>query len=94
MRKGNNLRKIRCAFRVEQKDSVRHLEKNGCIFLCEGGNHTVIINRIEKKVSTVPRHREIDRNLQKEYAKIRYIQTVTKRSNRLHRSRKKIIFSH
>ncbi|HAG08628.1 MAG TPA: addiction module toxin, HicA family [Desulfotomaculum sp.] len=42
---------------------IRHAENHGCEFLREGGNHTVYVNRREKKVSTVPRHREIDENL-------------------------------
>jgi len=42
---------------------IRHLTKQGCEFLREGGNHTVYVNRKAKRVSTVPRHREIDDNL-------------------------------
>jgi len=36
---------------------------------CEGGNHAVYVNRREKKVTTVPRHREIDENLCKRICK-------------------------
>ncbi|MFQ5688633.1 MAG: type II toxin-antitoxin system HicA family toxin, partial [Candidatus Scalindua sp.] len=50
---------------MKRKDLIRHLEKNGCEFLREGGNHTVYVNRMERKVSTIPRHREIDKNLAK-----------------------------
>jgi predicted RNA binding protein YcfA (HicA-like mRNA interferase family) len=42
---------------------IKHLEKQGCEFLREGGSHTVYVNRKAKKVSTVPRHREIYDNL-------------------------------
>ncbi|MDP2211121.1 MAG: type II toxin-antitoxin system HicA family toxin [Candidatus Aquicultor sp.] len=45
---------------MKRKDLIRYLEKNGCVFLREGANHTVYVNRIEKKASTVPRHKEID----------------------------------
>ena len=45
---------------MKRKDLMRHLEKNGCEFLREGTNHTVYVNRRERKVSTVPRHREIN----------------------------------
>lgn len=48
---------------MKRKEFIRHLEKEGCEFLREGGEHTVYINRKEKKVSTIPRHREIDENL-------------------------------
>jgi len=54
---------------MKQKDFIRHLEKNGCVFLREGGNHTVYLNRLGKKVSTVPRHREIDENLTRKICK-------------------------
>jgi len=45
---------------LKRKDLIRYFEKNGCVFLREGANHTVYVNRIEKKSSTVPRHKEID----------------------------------
>ena len=54
---------------MKRKDFIRHLEKNGCEFLREGANHTVYVNKLEKKVSTVPRHREIDKNLVKKICK-------------------------
>ena len=44
---------------------VSHLEKMGCELLREGGKHSVYVNRQKKKVTTVPRHREIDENLAK-----------------------------
>ena len=45
---------------MKRKDLLRHLEQNGCRLLREGSRHTVYINRKDKKVSTVPRHREIN----------------------------------
>jgi len=48
---------------MKRRDLIRHLEKHGCEFLREGGNHTVYVNRRAMKVTTVPRHREIDQNL-------------------------------
>jgi predicted RNA binding protein YcfA (HicA-like mRNA interferase family) len=44
---------------MKRIDLIRHLEKHGCEFLREGGNHTIYVNRGARKVSTVPRHREI-----------------------------------
>ena len=38
---------------------LRHLEKQGCEFLREGGNHTIYVNRRAQKSSAIPRHREI-----------------------------------
>ena len=48
---------------------IRHLEKHGCEFLREGGGHTVYVNRKEKKVTTLPRHREIDEYLSRKICK-------------------------
>jgi predicted RNA binding protein YcfA (HicA-like mRNA interferase family) len=48
---------------LKRKDVIGYLEKNGCDFLREGANHTVYVNRREKKVATVPRHKEIDEYL-------------------------------
>lgn len=45
---------------MKRIDVVRHLEAHGCIFVREGGNHTVYLNRASGKVSTIPRHREIN----------------------------------
>jgi len=44
---------------MKRRDLIRHLEINGCELLREGGNHTIYVNRGVKKVSAVPRHREI-----------------------------------
>lgn len=44
---------------------IRRIEKMGCELLREGGNHSVYVNRRQKKVTTIPRHNEIDENLAK-----------------------------
>jgi predicted RNA binding protein YcfA (HicA-like mRNA interferase family) len=41
-------------------DLIRFLEKHGCEFLREGGNHTVYVNRAAQRSSSIPRHREIN----------------------------------
>ena len=50
---------------MKRRDLIRHVEKMGCELLREGGNHSVHVNRNQKKVTTIPRHREIDDNLAK-----------------------------
>lgn len=50
---------------MKRRIPIRHVERMGCELLREGGKHSVYINRSQKKVSTVPRHREIDENLAK-----------------------------
>jgi len=54
---------------LRRRDLIRYLEKHGCEFLREGANHTVYANRKEKKVTTIPRHREIDEYLAKKICK-------------------------
>ena len=44
---------------MKRRDLLRHLEKHGCELLCEGGNHTIYVNRRAQKSSAIPRHREI-----------------------------------
>ncbi len=39
---------------------IRHLQAQGCELLREGGNHSVYVNRAVAKVTTIPRHREIN----------------------------------
>jgi len=48
---------------MKRRDFIRHLESHGCVFLREGGSHTVYVNPELRKTSTVPRHREIYENL-------------------------------
>lgn len=44
---------------MKRLDLIRHSEKHGCEFLREGRNHTIYVNRAVRKVSSVPRHRDI-----------------------------------
>jgi predicted RNA binding protein YcfA (HicA-like mRNA interferase family) len=45
---------------VKRIDLIRHLEGHGCELLREGGSHSICVNRTTRKISTVPRHREIN----------------------------------
>lgn len=45
---------------MKRIELIRHIEQHGCEFLREGGHHTVYVNRAARKVSTVPRHRDIN----------------------------------
>jgi mRNA interferase HicA len=38
---------------------IKYLKKNNCEFFREGGNHTVYWNPVNRKTTTVPRHKEI-----------------------------------
>lgn len=50
---------------MKRNDLVKHLLKEGCVFLREGAKHSVFFNPLMKKSSTVPRHKEIDNFLAK-----------------------------
>ena len=39
---------------------LRHLRQHGCELQREGGKHSVYVNRSSGKVSTVPRHRQVN----------------------------------
>lgn len=45
---------------MKRRDLISYLELHGCRLLREGGSHSVYVNRIAGKVSTIPRHRELD----------------------------------
>ncbi|MGH8291729.1 MAG: type II toxin-antitoxin system HicA family toxin [Steroidobacteraceae bacterium] len=45
---------------MKRRDLIRHLERNGCELLREGGRHSVYVNRACRKVSAVPRHTELN----------------------------------
>jgi hypothetical protein len=45
---------------VKRVDLVRHVEAHGCRLLREGANHSIYVNPVARKTSTVPRHREIN----------------------------------
>ncbi|HEV2380357.1 MAG TPA: type II toxin-antitoxin system HicA family toxin [Terriglobia bacterium] len=45
---------------MKRRELIRHLEENGCRQLREGSRHTVFANPFQNKVSTVPRHTEIN----------------------------------
>jgi len=45
---------------VKRRDFLRHLEAHGCRLLREGSKHTVYLNPVAQKVSTIPRHRELN----------------------------------
>ncbi len=42
---------------------IRHLNQHNCLLIREGGNHSIFQNQNNKKISSVPRHKEIKNNL-------------------------------
>lgn len=45
---------------MKRVDLIRHLERNGCVLLREGGRHSVYVNSTTRRVTSVPRHRELN----------------------------------
>lgn len=54
---------------MKRIDLIRHLERHGIQFLREGSSHSIYINRAAGKVSTIPRHREINEFLAQKICK-------------------------
>lgn len=54
---------------MKRTDLIRHLKEHGCELLREGGNHSIFVNRITRRSSSVPRHREINDFLAKKICK-------------------------
>lgn len=44
---------------MKRTEFIKHLRKNNCELLREGGSHSVFKNLISGKSSTVPRHSEL-----------------------------------
>lgn len=47
----------------------KYLLKQNCHLIKEGGNHTIYQNLVNKKISSVPRHKEIKNNLVRKICK-------------------------
>jgi mRNA interferase HicA len=54
---------------MKRKKLIKHLRNQGCILLREGRDHSLYVNEAKKRVSTVPRHKEIDEFLAKKICK-------------------------
>ncbi len=50
---------------MKRIDLVRHLIDHGCTLLREGAHHSVFFNTESSRVSTIPRHSEINAFLAK-----------------------------
>ena len=46
---------------MKRLDFIKYLTINGCYLLREGGNHSIYENKKNKKISAIPRHKELDR---------------------------------
>jgi len=55
---------------VKRRDLIEELEKMGCKFIRHGGNHDWFQNSNTKISQPVPRHKEINNNLEKHILKM------------------------
>ena len=44
---------------MKRRDVIRHLEREGCVLIREGGSHSIFENVANGRRSPLPRHREI-----------------------------------
>jgi len=54
---------------MKRNELLKHLLKNGCILLREGGSHSIYYNPENGKQSVVGRHQELDNNMCREICK-------------------------
>ena len=54
---------------MKRAELLKHLRKNGCVFIREGGRHSWWSNPSQGKRSSVPRHNEINDQLAKKICK-------------------------
>ncbi len=54
---------------MKRVNLIRHIRKQGCIFVREGGNHSVFFNPTTDCISTVPRHTEVPFSLGRKICK-------------------------
>lgn len=54
---------------MKRRDLIRHILRYGCVFVREGGNHSVFLNPLLQRTSSVPRHSEINDYLAKKICK-------------------------
>ncbi|MDP2641813.1 MAG: type II toxin-antitoxin system HicA family toxin [bacterium] len=50
---------------MKRIDLLRHILRNKCVLLREGGKHTIFTNTVTKQITTIPRHKEINSFLAK-----------------------------
>ncbi len=50
---------------MKRADLIRHLENQDCVFIREGGNHTVYKNPSNGRMTAIPRHPEVKKQLVK-----------------------------
>jgi len=48
---------------MKTSNFIKFLNQQNCLLVREGGNHSIYQNQTNKKISSVPRHKEVKNNL-------------------------------
>ena len=48
---------------MKSPNFIKFLKQQNCVLIREGANHSIFQNQENKKISSVPRHKEIKNNL-------------------------------
>ncbi len=54
---------------MKANNFIRHLTLHQCNLIREGGNHSIFQNAVNKKISSVSRHKEVKNNLVRKICK-------------------------
>jgi len=54
---------------MKTKDFIKFLNQHNCFLIREGSAHSIFQNQENKKISSVPRHKEVKNNLVKKICK-------------------------
>lgn len=64
---------------MKRRDLLNYIYKNGCVFIREGARHSVFFNPSTKRISTVPRHQEVNNFLTKKICRDLGIPEINKK---------------
>lgn len=64
---------------MKRDDFIKHLIREGCVFIREGAKHSVFFNPITKRASTVPRHNELNNFLARKICRDLGVKEIQKR---------------
>jgi len=64
---------------MKRSKLISYLNRCGCVFLREGTRHTLFVNSLFDKISSVPRHKEIDDLLAEKICKDLGVKSIRKK---------------
>lgn len=54
---------------MKTNNFIRYLNEQNCQLIREGGNHSIFRNQSNRKISSIPRHKEVKNNLVRKICK-------------------------